>query len=89
MFFLYRFVPDFEEKAALARSGLGEKSFAVFYYAEAEELYDELLMNFPQLCESGDVDCRRSWWKRVEVARASSLHNSVFEVLYLFRQNLH
>lgn len=35
---------------------MGEKSLSVFYYAEAEGLYSELLLNFPKLCEGGGFE---------------------------------
>ena len=44
-----RCVPDMSEKAELARAGLEKKSISLFYYAEADELYSEIQMHYPQL----------------------------------------
>ena len=51
-----RYVPDMSEKAELARAGLGEKSISLFYYAEADELYSELQMHYPQLGNGGGYE---------------------------------
>ena len=52
-------LPDGHERSDLQIAGLGEKWIALSAYADAQEIYQELIFQFPKLSESGGFELRR------------------------------
>ena len=52
-------VPDSRERAQLKIDGLGEKKCSIFMYAEAEEIQDALMDEFPKLARAGGFELLR------------------------------
>lgn len=52
-------VPDSDERASLQLSGLGEKRITLNAYSEMQDIYDELLYQFPKLKEGGGFELLR------------------------------
>ena len=52
-------LPDGEERASLQKAGLGEKNISFCAFGDAQDIYDELLFQFPKLCEAGGLELRR------------------------------
>lgn len=54
-----RYLPDSQERAELKLTGLGEKQVSVFAFAEAQELHDALIFEFPKLAKEGGYELLR------------------------------
>ena len=52
-------VPDSDERASLQLSGLGEKRIILNAYSEMQDIYDELLFQFPKLKQGGGFELLR------------------------------
>lgn len=52
-------VPDSQERSCLLLAGLGEKKVQFGDYCEWEEIYDELLFQYPKLKEGGGFELLR------------------------------
>ncbi len=53
-------LPDGEERASLQIAGLGEKKITFCSSSEAQEIYMELLFNFPKLKQAGGFEFLRT-----------------------------
>lgn len=51
--------PDSQERAQLQIAGLGEKKISLNTYADAREVYDELIHQFPKLSDGGGFELLR------------------------------
>ena len=56
----HKYIPDTSERTVLKLAGLGEKKFAVFAYATAVELQDELVREYPKLANGGGYELLRA-----------------------------
>ena len=52
-------VPDGDERAALQLSSLGEKRISLLAHSDMQDIYDELLFQFPKLKEAGGYELLR------------------------------
>ena len=52
-------VPDGDERASLQLSGLGEKRITLNSYSEMQDIYEELLYQFPKLKQGGGFELLR------------------------------
>lgn len=52
-------IPDGEERATLQIAGLGEKSITFPAFSDAQEIYQDLLYNFPKLSKAGGFELLR------------------------------
>ena len=52
-------LPDGEERAALQIAGLGEKRISLSAFADAQDIYQDLLFHFPKLCNAGGFELLR------------------------------
>ena len=53
-------LPDGEERALLQIAALGEKKISFCAFADAQDIYHELLFQFPKLSEAGGFELLRS-----------------------------
>ena len=51
--------PDMQERASLQIAGLGEKRVSLNMYADAHDVYHELMSQFPKLSEGGGFELLR------------------------------
>lgn len=51
--------PDSQERARLQIAGLGEKKISLNIYADAHDVYDELMFQFPKLSDGGGFELLR------------------------------
>lgn len=64
------FLPDGAERSTLQIAGLGEKKITLDAYADSQEIYYDLLSNFPRLRDAGGFELMRTsegGGKRLEV----------------------
>ena len=52
-------LPDGEERASLQIAGLGEKRVTLSAFADVQNIYDELLYQFPKLSKGGGFELLR------------------------------
>jgi hypothetical protein len=52
-------VPDSQERADLLLAGLGEKKIALDEFSHSQEIYSELIFQFPKLSEAGGFELLR------------------------------
>ena len=52
-------LPDGEERASLQIAGLGEKKISFCAFGDAQDIYDELLFQFPKLSKAGGLELLR------------------------------
>ena len=77
--------PDMQERASLQIAGLGEKRVSFNVYADAHDVYHELMNQFPKLSEGGGFELLRVN-DRGGAARRLELINppkSGYDVLFL------
>ena len=76
-------VPDGDERASLQIAGLEEKKITFCSYSDAQEIYQELLYNFPKLSEAGGFELLRAAEGGVKQLDVIVAPDSGYSVSYL------
>ena len=53
-------LPDGDERASLQMAGLGEKKITLTAFGDAQDIYHELLFQFPKLSQAGGFELLRT-----------------------------